>query len=383
VAGGPIRKGASTGVLATKLYPRLASREGNLFCSPYSISVALAMCQAGASGATRDELETALGLTGAGDSLVEAFGELRQVLESRARPTPLPFRLSIASALWCQTGYRLKREFVEMLGARLGVEVREADLATTPGGAAREVNAWVSEATRGRIREILSEADIGALSRAILANAIYFKAPWLSQFEKEATRTEPFQLHDGRAVDAPMMHDTASRRYARGNGFRALEVPYGNDWIVMLLVLPDEGRFDEVERSLDFTALVELTRRVEPVRVALTLPRFRVESSFALRKPLERMGIVEAFSAGADFTRISDESGFALGEVLHKAVVDVDEKGTEAAAATAVMMLTATRAPKKPPPPLEFRVDRPFLFLIGDKPTGTVLFVGRVLTPLG
>jgi serpin B len=269
--------------------------------------------------------------------------------------------------------------FKETLRNQLSADVKETDFAGAPAEAVREVNVWVDEATRGKIREILSESQIDALTRVILANAIYFKAPWLNQFDEEDTKSERFHLLDGRSVDVPMMHATESRRYARAHGFQALEVPYGNDWVVMLLVLPDEDQFEAVERELDFGSVLELTRSARSDEVALALPRFRVESSFALREPLMQIGIKGAFAPAADFTPVSDEPGFALGEVLHKAVVDVDEQGTEAAAATAVLMCGASLG--EPPPPIEFRVDRPFLFLIEDKPTGTILFVGRVLDP--
>lgn len=374
----PIRKGASTAGLATSLYRQLAADRGNLFFSPYSISAALAMCQAGASGVTRAEMETALGQAGAGESLVDVFSELQQALASRARPAPAPFHLSVANALWIQRGYAVRPAFAEALRNRLDADLSETDFADA-ATAAGEVNRWVGEATRGKIREILSESDIDALTRMILANAIYFKAPWLHPFREWATKHEPFHLLDGGVVEVSMMHATEERRYARGEGFRAVEVPYGNDWVVMLLVLPDEGRLEAVERELDVGSVVESTRSAARVDVALALPRFHVESSFALRQPLKRIGIKDAFEPGADFTRVSDEPGFALGNVLHKAVVDVDESGTEAAAVTAVILIGS--ALLEPPPPIEFRVDRPFLFLIVDKPTGTILFLGRVLNP--
>ena len=373
-----VRKGASTAVLATSLYRHLAADAGNLFFSPYSISTALAMCQAGALGKTRAEIEAALGLSGAGDRLIEAFGDLQRVLASRARSGP--FHLSLVSSLWYQTGYPVNPAFVETLREQLSADVKETDFAKAPAKAVGDVNAWVDEATRGKIREILSESQLDALTRVILASAIYFKAPWLNQFDEEDTKPEPFHLLDGRSVDVPMMHDTAYRCYSRGNGFQALEVPYGNDFVVMLLLLPDEGQFEAVERELDVGSVVALTRSVNSAEVALALPRFRVESSFALRESLSRIGIKGAFAPGADFTRVSEEPGFALGEVLHKAVVDVDERGTEAAAATVGFLLGA---PQERPPPIEFRVDRPFLFLIEDKPTGTILFLGRVLDPSG
>jgi serpin B len=373
-----VRKGASTAVLATSLYRHLASDRGNLFFSPYSISAALAMIQAGASGATRAEIETAMGHTERGEHLIEAFSELQRVLATRAQSGP--WNLSLANALWLQTGYAVNPAFVETLRNRLAAETKNVDFGGAPSDAALAVNVWVDEATHGKIREILSASQLHPLTRMILTNAIYFKAPWSSQFREWATKPEPFQRLDGRSVQVPMMHDTADRCYARGDGFQALEVPYGNDFLLMLLILPDAGQFERVERELDLGSLTELTRNVRPVEVALALPRFRVESSFALREPLARIGIHLAFEPGADFTPVSTEPGFALGDVLHKTVVDVDERGTEAAAVAAAMVLGASLH-FDPPKPIEYRVDRPFLFLIEDKPTGTILFIGRILDP--
>jgi len=379
MASGPIRKGASTALLATSLYRHLAESRANVFFSPYSIAKALAMCQAGASGVTRDEIEAVLGHAGEGDRLLETFSELQQVLASRAQPAPEPFHLSVASSLWLQKGYAVKSAFTETLRNQLGADIKETDFAGAPAEAAGDVNAWVEKATSGKIRGILSESQLDALTRVILANAIYFKAPWLNQFDEEHTKPDRFHRLDGRSVDVPMMHITESYRHARAPGLQALEVPYGNDWIVMLLVLPDKGQFEAVERRLDVASVVELTRSARSVEVALTLPRFRVESSFALREPLTRIGIQRAFAPGADFSRVSEEPGFALGDVLHKAVVEVDERGTEAAAVTAALMVGSALG--KPPKPIAFHVDRPFLFLIEDKPTGTILFLGRVLDP--
>jgi serpin B len=174
------------------------------------------------------------------------------------------------------------------------------------------------------------------------------------------------------------MYGWTYSRYVRGKGFQTLEVSYGNDFVLMLLVLPDEDRFEDVERDLDVGSVVELTRSASPVEAVLALPRFRVESSFYLREPLSRIGIQVAFGPGADFTPVSMEPGFALRDVFHKTVVDVDEQGTEAAAVTASVILGAAL---DPPKPIEFRVDRPFLFFIEDEPTGTILFMGRILDP--
>jgi len=268
--------------------------------------------------------------------------------------------------------------YVETLRNRLGAEVKEADFAKGGAEAAQKVNAWVGEATCGKIREIVSPSQVDPLTRLLLANAIYFKASWLYPFDEEATRPEPFRLLDRRLVDVPMIHVTALYSYVRDRSVQVLQVPYLGGRNVMLLLLPDEGKLEVVERELDTGRMDGLIRETEIVEANLALPRFRMESSFQLRSTLMKLGIAEAFSPRADFSGVSGEPGFALSEVLHKTWVDVDEWGTEAAAVTMETMFGAALERRRP---IDFRVDRPFLFLIRDNPTATILFMGRVVDP--
>jgi serpin B len=363
--------------LATSLYRPLSVRPGNLAFSPWSISVALAMLQAGADGKTRREIETVLGHPGAGDALIDVFGGLVAELSGSARDDPKPIELSLANALWCQGGYPLRPALAKVLLKRLGAEIREADFTQGGAEAARRVNDWVAEATRQRIPAILSESQLDPLTRVLLVNAFYFKAPWLFPFDEELTRPEPFRLTDGTRIDVPMMHRLAHYRYARRGNAQALEMPYLAERFTLVILLPDEGELESVQRELGPAEVAAVVTAMTSQETLLSLPRFRIRSyGLSLRSPLEAIGVKTAFGSGADFSGISSEPGFAPGDVVHGVFVDVDERGTEAAAATLVGMVMGL-----PPKPIDFRVDRPFLFRLRDRPTGTILFMGRVVDP--
>jgi serpin B len=364
----------------------------NLFFSPYSVAAALAMVHAGASGRTREEIENALGRPGAGDELVQAAGTLARALASRSEPTaaeksrlahaegvtPDSFgcHLSIANAIWHQTGYPIEAEFVETLKGRLGAEIRDVDFAKAADEAVKVVNDWVAAATRDKIRNVLSPGLLHPMTRVLLANAIYFKARWEEPFFEGGTKPEPFHLLNGGAVPVPMMHNGGCFATARHRELQALQLPYSGGNLAMVVLLPDAGTFERVVKELNASHLEGLFAAMEPRQTQLSLPKFRVESSFMLAAPLRALWIIRAFEKG-DFSRVSSEPGFFLSEVLHKTFVDVDEKGTEAAAVT-MPMLAGSALPRDI---VQFHVDRPFLFIIRDLPTGTPLFMGRVVDP--
>jgi serpin B len=366
--------------------------DGNLFFSPYSIATALTMVQAGASGRAREEIEAALGHAGAGDQLIDLAGTLSRELASRSEPTafekslashaegatPDSFgcRLSPANAIWHQTGYPIRGSFVEALKSRLGAEVRDVDFATAPEQAVRAVNDWVAKATGDKIRDLLAPGGLHPMTRVLLANAIYFKARWQEQFQEGATHPQAFRLLNDTVVQVPMMHQGGFFSSARDPEIHALQLTYSGGQIAMIVLLPEAGRFQKVSKELDAARLEGLIAAMEPRQTHLSLPRFRVESSFMLAAPLRALWVIRAFERG-DFSRISPEPGFFLSEVLHKTFVDVDEKGTEAAAVT-MPMLAGSAAPRSL---VQFHVDRPFLFMIRDLPTGTPLFLGRVVDP--
>jgi len=375
------RERAWTSPLACSLYRELSSTPGNLFFSPYSILGALMVARSGAAGGTRSEIEDALRRPETGEALSESFGRLLREVGRIARPGSGLFEIVTANALWCQTDCPVRPAYVDTLRARLGAEVGAVDFAGSPEQAARTVNAWVAEVTRGRIPSIVSQDLIRSLTRAMLANVVYFKASWYEPFEAEATRPEAFRLPSGRRIDVPTMHRTGSYHYGRTGHAQALQLPYVTWPVRMIVLLPDEGELSAAEGELRPGFLQRLIREAEPRETRLSLPRCHVESSLRLRDPLERLGIARAFGPGADFSEISGCEELFLDDVLHRGFVDVNEHGTEASASTIAWLAKGRLGGRGGP--IEFRVDRPYLFLICDTDTDTVFFMGRVVDPRG
>jgi serpin B len=368
---------------AFDLYHVLAADEGNLFFSPYSISVALAMTYAGASGDTASQMADTLHFTLPPEQLHSAFNAYSLDLAARAEADVegTPFELSIANSLWGQQGFTFLPEFLDLLAENYGAGMRLVDYVSDPEAARQAINQWVSDETREKIQDLIPSGAIDAQTRLVLANAIYFKAAWLHPFDDSATAPAPFHLLDGSAVDVPMMHQDEGYSYTLGDGFRALELPYENGNVSMLIILPDEGQFQAVEETLDPVMIADIMGNLTHGPVNLSLPRFTYESAFDLNGALQALGMTDPFDPNrADFSGMDGNRDLYIGNVLHKAFVSVDENGTEAAAATAVIM-ELTMAPAGEP--ITFTVDRPFIYLIRDNWTGSILFVGRVMAPEG
>ncbi len=357
----------------------LASGNGELFFSPYSITQALAMTYIGARDDTASQMADVLHFTLPPEQLHPAFNRLDHDLRSAGQNSDEPFVLHLANAIWAQTGFDLKPEFLDTLALYYGAGVYLADFEGAPGVATDTINAWVSEQTENRINELLNPGDINEDVRLVLTNAIYFKAAWQHKFLETGTRDEEFYLEDGGIVQVKMMRQQNHFSYVMGDGVQAVEMPYDGGDLSMVVVLPDPGLFDEVSATLDGSGFRGLLSGMENQDVHLELPRFTYESRFELRIALEGLGMIDAFVSGqADFSGISDQASLFIMKVIHKAFVLVNETGTEAAAATAVVMGSDASAP---PTPVEFIVDRPFIFAIRDRTTGTILFLGRVEDP--
>jgi len=344
--------------------------------SPYSIAAALVMLLAGAAGRTREEIARTLGHGGEGDGLLDAFRRIRDQLESRRGVD-----LLVANGLWCQAGYDLDRAFVEDLVRELAVRIESVDFVGAPGDAANAVNGWVRKWTRDKIDHVLSRSDISALTRVVLANAVYFKGDWRFRFPEASTRPERFHLHDGSSAEVPTMHQKTDLAYARRRGFHCLSLPYGVDYTRMLVLLPERRGVQALRDAFEVETLDDAERSMESRKIVLSMPRFRFRSSFELRQALSRLGVSTAFGSEADFSRISAEPGFRVDQMRHTTFVDVTESGTEAAAVTALSVVAAAPRWKLPEKPLVIRVDRPFAFLIYDSATGAALFAGRVMDP--
>ncbi len=366
---------------AFDLYQALSDQEGNLFYSPYSISLALAMTYAGARGETEQQMANTLQFTLPQDRLHPAFNGLDLELASRgegaAGKDEKGFRLNIVNAIWGQKDYEFLAEFLDVLAENYGAGLRLLDFVNSPEESRITINDWVSDQTEGRIEDLIPQGVVDALTRLVLTNAIYFNAAWLNPFNEELTGDGTFHLLDGTEVTVPMMMQTESLGYAEGDGYQVVELPYDGDELSMVIFLPETNRFEEFEDSLDAAGVSGMVQDVEYREVALTMPTFEFESEFSLAETLAAMGMPIAFSAAADFSGMTGNRDLTIAEVLHKAFVSVDEAGTEAAAATAVVMrLTAA-----PEGLVEVTVDHPFIFLIRDVETGAILFVGRVVDP--
>jgi serpin B len=367
---------------AFALYQQLFSGNENVFYSPYSISIALAMTYAGAKGQTADQMAQVMHFLLPADRLHPAFNKLALELESRSKAEGIPpdqvFQLSVANSLWGQTGFSFEKDFLDVLARNYGAGMRLVDYKKDAEAARKTINDWVSQSTNQKIKDIVPEGALDALTRLVLANAVYFKAAWLHPFGPDATRPGAFHLLDETTVDVPMMHEQAAMSSMQGEGYRAVELGYVGWQLSMLILLPDEGQFGDVEARLDAEMVNTTLAAMQYGEVILTLPKFKFEWSLGLVDGLRALGMKDAFDpASADFSGMDGARDLFLSNVLHKAFVAVDEAGTEAAAATASVM----PASAIPSSPTEFVIDRPFFFLIRDDPTGTILFLGRVTNP--
>ncbi|MCL0104945.1 serpin family protein [Dehalococcoidia bacterium] len=367
---------------AFDLYQSLREADGNLFYSPYSISMALAMTYAGARGETARQMADTLHFTHLVDHLHQAFNRLDMELARRGEGAlgrdGEGFRLNIVNAIWGQKDFRFLSEFLDVLAENYGAGLRMLDFQNAPEESRVAINDWISKQTEGRIEDLIPRGVINVLTRLVLTNAIYFNAAWQYPFPEDATEDDIFHLLDGGEVTVPMMRQTERFGLVEGDGYQAVELRYDGGELSMVILLPQAGQFEAFEKALDAQKVDEIIGRIKPGQVKLAMPRFEFDSRFSLRRTLAAMGMPDAFlPEKADFSGMTGNRDLFIEDVIHKAFVSVDEAGTEAAAATAVVMaLTAV-----PLPPVEVTIDRPFIFLIRDIETGTILFVGRVLNP--
>ncbi len=366
---------------ALDLYKSLRSNDGNLAFSPYSISLALAMTYAGARGVTEQQMAQVLHYTLPQERLHPAFNRLDEDLSQEAKPASdkeQPLQLKIANAVWAEQTYSFLQAYLDLIATNYGAGIQLADFVNSYETVRQQINAWVSQQTNDKIQNLIPQGALDRMTRMVLVNAIYFKADWLDQFDPNDTRDQPFNLLDGKQVQAKTMFNTLSLSYMQGDGFQAVELPYVGDTAAMDIIVPDAGHFQDVEASLDGQKFDSIVNGMQPTMVELGLPKFSYRSSFSLSSQLATMGMPDAFNGSrADFTGMSSKRDLYISEVLHQAYVAVDEKGTEAAAATAVIM----RATGAILAPQQLLIDRPFIYAIRDLQSGQILFIGRVLDP--
>jgi serpin B len=359
---------------ALDLYAELREESGNLFLSPHSISTALAMSYAGARGETARQMANVLHFSLEPGRLHPAFGAM--LLSDQATREESGYRLDVANAMWGQKGYGFLEDYLALTREHYDAGFREVDFVEATEQARQIINAWIEDQTEHRIRELLQRPDLDPATVLVLTNAIYFKGSWASRFDEKHTKDGPFWMNEKDNVVVPMMHQVARFPLATLDNLDILELPYQGDRLAMVVLLPKKREgLTALEKSLSRENLNRWLGLLSPQPVRLSLPRFKLERRFELSRTLQAMGMIDAFAPGrADFSGMTGNRELFISLVIHQAEVEVNEEGTEASAATAVVH-------KRGAPPTAFVVDHPFLFLIRDKQSGSILFMGRVVNP--
>ena len=363
---------------AFDLYAQLKEADGNLFFSPYSVSTALAMTYAGAKGNTEAQMADVLHFVLTQESLHPVFSTLMQ--DFKADSEKSGFEFSIANALWSQEGYKFHQAFIDITKSYYEAGFKEVDFVKNTESPRQTINKWVEEKTKDKIKELIKPGILTGDTRLVLTSAIYFKGRWILQFEKKDTMLRQFELMTGEKVEVPMMSQTKKFRYFENEIAQVLEMPYEGNRLSMVIFLPKEKKgIRELEDLFKAKNIKDWLLELRKQEVITSLPRFKMTSEFFLNEALQSLGMTDAFDEKlADFSGMTPDSvGLYISKVIHKAFVDVNEEGTEAAAATAVVKTEKVMPEPKP----VFRADYPFIFIIRDMRSGSILFVGRVMDP--
>jgi serpin B len=390
----------ATNQVAVDLHRQLAIGNENLCVSPYSIESALGMTFAGADGETLTQMAHVLHFPNDGD-VPASFSALQHSLEEMSAKTAElakeskrfggpgePVTLNIANRLFAQKGYDFRQAFLSLVKQNYGAAFEPLDFVANAAAAAQHINKWVADQTHDRIRDLIPAGALNKMTRLVLANALYLKAPWADPFSEKKTQPEPFHVRGGPPVEVPMMQKTAEFGYAKRDGFTAVSLPYVGNELQFLVFLPDDTNgLHALESQLTANVLAECAK-LEAHEVDLHLPKFKLEPpTMALAESFQALGMQSAFDVprgSANFDKIAPRKPndyLYISQIFHKTFIAVDEKGTEAAAATAVVMMKATAMAGPKPQPIEVRVDRPFIYAIQHVPSGACLFLGRVTDP--
>jgi serpin B len=391
----------ATNEVAVDIHRQLATGNENLCVSPYSIQNALAMTFAGADGETRTEMAQVLHFPNDASAVAASFASLQHSLEEMSAKTAElvkkskefggpsePITLNIANRLFAQKDYDFRQNFLSLVKQNYGAAFEPLDFVADPAAATQYINKWVADQTRDKIRDLIPADALNKLTRLVLANALYLKAPWADPFSEKTTQPELFHVRGGASVNLPTMRKTARFGYAKREGFTAVSVPYSGNDLQFLVLLPDEiNGLRTVESKITADVLAECAK-LKAQDVDLHLPKFKLEPpTIALAENLQTLGMKSAFDiprGSANFDKIAPRKPndyLYISNVFHKTFIALDEKGTEAAAATAVVMMRATAIARPKPPPIEVKVDRPFIYAVQHVPSGVCLFLGRVTDP--
>lgn len=361
---------------AINLLHKLANSTGNTFYSPYSISTALFMTTAGAKGQTEKQMLDVLKHNLNTAAYHQLFADHSAKVEKKEK-----IQLSIANSIWMQKGFIFLPAFINMLEKVYKSKMNECNFAANPDAEAKKINKWVEGKTKNKIKDLIKPGVLKPTTKMVLVNAIYFYGAWEKEFPKENTAQDKFYLKNNSSVNVDFMNHEYKMQYTMDTDFELVSIPYMKGEASMLIFLPKQkGHFDEALKSLTFEKYTALTRLLQTQKVNLTIPKFTMTSEFELSKTLAEMGMPLPFTDAADFSGMNGEKDLKIDKVIHKAFVDVSEKGTEAAAATAVVVVgkSAILDPEKV---IYFKADHPFIFMIRDNATDQILFAGVVNKP--
>ena len=350
------------------------SENENIFFSPYSISVALTMTYEGAKGQTAEEMQSVLRVP-KDDNLRKAnFAKIINEINKEDKK----YKLSTANALWPRIDFQLLKEYQNTIEKYYGGRATPLDYAGDPEGSRQIINSWIEDKTEDKIKDLIPSEFLKPFTVLVLTNAIYFKGIWVLQFNPKETKEESFKTDDGEIVKVPMMRLVGKNEkfnYAETEDLQILEMLYDGEDLSMLVILPKENKLEKIEKELSIEKLSEWKSMLKEQKIDIYIPKFKLETKYFMADTLKKMGMPTAFDSSADFSGINGVKGIWISKVIHQAFVDVNEEGTEAAAATAVIMIEM--APTTP----EFQADHPFIFLIQEKETGNILFMGKVANP--
>ena len=354
----------------------------NTMLSTYSIRSAFSLLYPGARGETAEEIAEVMGFD---DDIDRALTTMNAAdlamadrnVEADEQRELEAVSLHTANAFWSARGAQWSEQYLDRLALNLGAPVYLTDFANEPEVSRQTINQWVEDQTEERIEDLLPDGSISAATRAVLTNAVYFKAPWASKFKAEATHDREFNVLGGSSIPVPTMSQTTAIKYTEGEGYQAAQLPFRNGELAMVFILPDAGQLAEFEADLTAETLGEIATNLESVRAHIQIPKFEFETTTLLKDPLQTLGLRKIFSGG-DLTGMSEQGNLSVSGVFHKTFIAVEEGGAEAAAATAIVI---DRTSVEPDPEVIFKADRPFLFGIQDIETGLFLFFGRVVDP--
>ncbi len=357
---------------ALDLYLKLEDEEGNIFFSPYSILVALAMTYEGAREKTVEEMQSVFHFPEDENIRRPSFAKIYNLLNKKNKK----YELHTANALWAQKDYKFLDEYINAIKKYYVGKVTNVDFAKATENARLTINKWVEEQTNNKIKDLIPPGVLDALTRLVLTNAIYFKGLWVKQFDKKETREEDFRVSPEETVKVKMMNITGEEfNYYETEKLQILELLYEGEDLSMLIILPKENDLKSLKESLSLEKLTELRNSLSEQQVDVYIPKFKFETKYFMVKTLKEMGMPTAFSMDADFSGMDGTKDLFIANVIHQAFIDVNEEGTEAAAATGVVMEL------KAAMPTVFRADHPFIFMIQERETNNILFLGRVIDP--